>query len=111
MADLERQSFGGDRRESVDVHIRERFEIRDVPRLDDDSMLARELCPIEAGIEVVGHVLELREVPRDLRVYRAKRREIDRCAQMAPRVVVASGDQFRFAKGAKLLRRLLLPRV
>src|SRR6266550_2066782 len=30
---------------------------------------------------------------------------------MAPRVVVASGDQFRFAKGAELLRRLLLPRV
>ena len=86
----------------IDVRVRERGEIFDVPLLDVHAVQVRLLRPIERRLEVVAHVLDLRERPFDMRGRFAVRLQIECGSQMAPCGVVTSRGQFRGAERAQL---------
>ena len=97
-ADSHRQALARGAAESINVDVCERLEVRHVPRFHIDAMVGREFCPVEAGLEVVRHVFELREVPGDRGVNGAERLQIDCRAQVPSRIVVAAGGKFCLTK-------------
>src|SRR5205823_13758633 len=75
--------------------------------LHHHAMVAGELCPIQARLVVVVHVLELRKVPRDLRVRCAERLQVQRGAKV-PAGIRSEEHTSELQSLAYLVCRLLL---